>query len=262
MTQLSLNNILVIKVGGTLLENPDGIILLMQTTAKLINKGKFVVIVHGGGCIVDKQLKANKMHTKKLNGLRITPKEQMPIISGALAGTANKLLQSSAKNAGITSVGLSLADGDLLHASIKDKKLECVGSVCGNNANYLLYILQQHWLPIISSIAVDNNGLLLNINADEAATEIAKLINGKLILLSDVEGVLDSNKHVFQQLNTQQINQLINQGIIADGMKVKVEAALDAANKLNEAVQVASWKDPKQMAALIQDEKIGTSIYI
>lgn len=260
MDSLTLNNALVIKVGGALLENPKGISQLMNTVQTLINQRQAVVIVHGGGCIVEQQLNANNMQTKKLNGLRVTPKEQMPIICGALAGTANKLLQSAAKASGITSVGMTLADGDLVTASMKNQQLGSVGDVTANNHQYLQFILNQTWLPIISSIAIDDKGELLNINADQAATAIAKLVGAKLILLSDVLGVLDANGKLIEQLNSANIDELIQQGVIAQGMKVKVEAALDVAKTMGETVQVASWNDHQQMQALIEGKPIGTLI--
>ena len=260
MKALSLNKILVLKVGGALLENQAGITQLMETTAALLNQDQSVIIVHGGGCVVEQQLAANGMQTQKKAGLRVTPAEQMPIISGALAGTANKLLQAFAKSAGISSVGLTLADGNIVNASIRDKNLGSVGQVTPNDAKYLQFILSQGWLPIISSIAIDNDGLLLNVNADQAATAIAKLMTGKLILLSDVLGVLDANGELVEELNPATIENLIDQGVIAHGMKVKVEAALDVAQSMGETVQVASWKDSKQMAALVRGEQIGTSI--
>lgn len=255
-----LNSTLILKLGGALLESEMGMHLVMNTVAALIKKGQFVIIVHGGGCLVEQQLSVNGMQTEKLNGLRITPKEQMPIITGALAGTANKALQAAAKGAGITAVGMSLADGDLVNGVIKDKTLGFVGSVTENNSKYLNYILSQAWLPIISSIAMDSEGNLLNVNADQAATAIAKMTRGKLILLSDVLGVLDAKGELVKELTANSIENYIAQGVIAQGMKVKVEAALEAANAIGQTVTVASWKDRDQMTDLIQGKAIGTSI--
>ncbi|MCL2916417.1 acetylglutamate kinase [Shewanella corallii] len=251
---------LVLKVGGALLECDMGIARLMQTAASLLEQGKSLVIVHGGGCIVDKQLQLNGMTTEKKEGLRVTPPEQMPIIAGALAGSANKLLQSAARAAGIHSVGLCLGDGDLLNAEIKDEQLGAVGQVTGGNPAYLNFILAQGWLPIISSIALDIDGQLLNVNADQAATAVAKLVDGKLVLLSDVSGVLDGKGQLIPSLNAAEIADLVKLGVIEKGMKVKVEAALEVAQWMGEAVQVASWRDAAQMLALTKGELIGTQI--
>ncbi|MCH1920114.1 acetylglutamate kinase [Shewanella sp. A3A] len=252
--------VLVLKVGGALMQSPEGLLGLMKTAADMVNAGRKVVLVHGGGYLVDEQLAANGMVSEKVDGLRVSPKEHMPIVVGALAGTSNKVLQGAATAAGATVVGLSLADGNLVDASIKDPRLGMVGQVAPKDGTYLKFILSQGWLPIVSSIAMTTDGELLNVNADDAATVLAKLVHGQLILLSDVPGVLDGNGELLSSLNRAQIAELVAQGVIAKGMKVKVEAALEVAEQMGQPVQVASWRDAAQLAALARGEHIGTQI--
>ncbi|ABL98468.1 acetylglutamate kinase [Shewanella amazonensis] len=254
------NKVLVLKVGGALLQCEMGMARLMDTARQLLEKGEQVVLVHGGGCLVDEQLKANGMETVKLDGLRVTPAEQMPIIAGALAGTSNKLLQGAAAKAGVVSMGMSLCDANMVTAVIKDERLGMVGEVSPKDAKALEFILAQGWLPIISSIAMGEDGELLNVNADQAASVLAKLLGGKLVLLSDVSGVLDGKGKLIPSLNSQEIDELVKLGVIEKGMKVKVEAALEVAQWLGQPVQVASWRDSGQMAALIKGEAVGTQI--
>lgn len=104
------------------------------------------------------------------------------------------------------------------------------------------------------------DGELLNVNADQAASVLAKLLGGKLVLLSDVSGVLDGKGKLIPSLNSQEIDELVKLGVIEKGMKVKVEAALEVAQWLGQPVQVASWRDSGQMAALIKGEAVGTQI--
>ncbi|BDA58784.1 acetylglutamate kinase [Shewanella xiamenensis] len=254
------NSVLVLKVGGALLQCEMGMARLMDTAAAMIANGQQVLMVHGGGCLVDEQLAANGMETVKLEGLRVTPPEQMPIIAGALAGTSNKILQGAATKAGIVSVGMSLADGNTVSAKIKDERLGLVGEVSPKDATYLKFILSQGWMPICSSIAMMDDGQMLNVNADQAATVLAKLVGGKLVLLSDVSGVLDGKGQLIPSLNGQQIAELVKQGVIEKGMKVKVEAALEVAQWMGQAVQVASWRDASQLVALAKGEAVGTQI--
>ena len=229
------NSVLVLKVGGALLQCEMGMARLMDTAAVMIANGQQVLMVHGGGCLVDEQLAANGMETVKLEGLRVTPPEQMPIIAGALAGTSNKILQGAATKAGIVSVGMSLADGNTVSAKIKDERLGLVGEVSPKDATYLKFILSQGWMPICSSIAMMDDGQMLNVNADQAATVLAKLVGGKLVLLSDVSGVLDGKGQLIPSLNGKQIADLVKQGVIEKGMKVKVEAALEVAQWMGQA---------------------------
>ncbi len=255
-----LQKVLVLKVGGALLQCEMGLDRLMQTAAQLLAQGQKVVVVHGGGYLVEQQLEANGMQTTKYQGLRVTPAEQMPVVAGALAGTSNKLLQGAAKKAGVTSLGMSLADADLVTAKVKDEQLGMVGEVEPADGSYLEFILDKGWMPIISSIAVSQDGELLNVNADQAATAIAKLVSGQLILLSDVSGVLDGKGQLLSSLNAQEIDELIKLGVIESGMRVKVEAALEVANAMQQAVQVASWRDAQQLKDLAQGLAIGTQI--
>ncbi|RBP75396.1 N-acetylglutamate kinase [Shewanella putrefaciens] len=258
---MSINNsVLVLKVGGALLQCEMGMARLMDTAAVMLANGQQVLMVHGGGCLVDEQLAANGMETVKLEGLRVTPPEQMPIIAGALAGTSNKILQGAATKAGIVSVGMSLADGNTVSAKIKDERLGLVGEVTPNDGTYLKFILAQGWMPICSSIAMMDDGQMLNVNADQAATALAKLVGGKLVLLSDVSGVLDGKGQLIHSLNGKQIADLVKQGVIEKGMKVKVEAALEVAQWMGQAVQVASWRDASQLIALAKGEAVGTQI--
>ncbi|MEP1869843.1 MAG: acetylglutamate kinase, partial [Paraglaciecola sp.] len=115
-------------------------------------------------------------------------------------------------------------------------------------------------LPIISSIGADSSGNLLNVNADQAATVVAQLLNAQLILLSDVPGVLDADKTLIEQLDTEIIEQLIAQNVIRDGMIVKVQAALTAATSLGRSVTIASWKNSEKLLGLLQQQAIGSKI--
>jgi acetylglutamate kinase len=252
-------NILVIKVGGAFMQAEDAALALLSTIAKLQNN-YIVVLVHGGGAMVEELLNALNLTSQKIDGLRVTPKEHMPYITGALAGTANKQLCGLAIKAGISPVGLSLLDGKMCIATVMREELGAVGSVEPGDATLLKALAATHMLPIISSIGADNNGNLLNVNADQAATVIAQLLDAQLLLLSDVPGVLDVNKNLIEQLDIEQIETLIAQKVIRDGMIVKVQAALKAANSLGRSVTIASWKDAEKLLGLLQQQAIGSKI--
>jgi acetylglutamate kinase len=252
-------NILVIKVGGAFMQAEDAALALLTTISEL-QKNYVVVLVHGGGAMVEELLNALNLSSQKIDGLRVTPKEHMPYITGALAGTANKQLCGLAIKAGISPVGLSLLDGKMCIATLMRKELGAVGSVEPGDATLLKALATTHMLPIISSIGADNNGNLLNVNADQAATVIAQLLDAQLLLLSDVPGVLDANKNLIEHLDTEQIDTLIAQNVIRDGMIVKVQAALKAANSLGRSVTIASWKDTEKLLGLLQQQAIGSKI--
>lgn len=252
-------NILVIKVGGAFMQAEDAALALLTTIGEL-QKNYIVVLVHGGGAMIEELLFALNLTSQKIDGLRVTPKEHMPYITGALAGTANKQLCGLAIRAGLSPVGLSLLDGKMCHATVMREELGAVGSVEAGDPTLLKALAATSMLPIISSIGADDKGNLLNVNADQAATVIAQLLDAELLLLSDVPGVLDAEKNLINQLDAQQIETLITQNVIRDGMIVKVQAALTAANSLGRSVTIASWKDTKKLLGLLQQQAIGSKI--
>ena len=252
-------NSLVIKVGGAFMQAENAAMALL-TSISALQKNYIVVLVHGGGAMVEELLCALNITSQKIDGLRVTPTEHMPYITGALAGTANKQLCGLAIRAGMSPVGLSLLDGKMCHATVMREELGAVGSVEPGDPTLLKTLAATHMLPIISSIGADNKGNLLNVNADQAATVIAQLLDAELLLLSDVPGVLDANKNLIEHLDTEQIETLITQNVIRDGMIVKVQAALTAANSLGRSVTIASWKDTEKLLGLLHQQTIGSKI--
>ena len=250
---------LVIKVGGAFMQADDLALALLDTIKKL-QEEVCVVLVHGGGPMVEELLASLNLTSVKVKGLRVTPEEQMPYIAGALAGTANKQLCGLALKAGLNPVGLSLADGKMCIGNVLNPELGRVGSVVAGDPMLLQLLVSNDMLPIISSIGADQNGQLLNINADQAATVIAQLLKAELILLSDVPGVLDADRSLIEKLDHDQINELIENGVIRDGMIVKVQAALIAAQSLGRSVTIASWKSTNELLGFLHNEPVGTKI--
>lgn len=231
---------IVIKVGGALLDDAPAMTRLFLSI-KEVQKSRHVVVVHGGGQLVETLMASLGLSSTKIDGLRVTPDEHMPYICGALAGSANKQLCAAALATGLTPVGLSLLDGNMVVCKPLADKYGAVGSPATADATFLKSILAQSVLPIISSIGSSAQGRLLNINADQAATVIAELLDAELLLLSNVDGVLDANKALIPALDAHAITQHANNGVITDGMKVKVDAALQSAQTLARAVYIASW---------------------
>ncbi len=249
---------LVIKIGGAILEKESALKSLLNVIATLRNQA--VVLVHGGGCVVDEMLAQAGFTTEKKNGLRVTPKAQMPIISGALSGSVNKAIVATAASLKMQAIGLSLTDGNMISCKLSDKDLGMVGEPQPQNSKLLDTLLKENFLPVISSIGALNNGELVNVNADDAAVAICQLLNAELLLLTDVNGVKDGNGDYLASLNSTQANSLISEGVIAGGMTAKVNAALHAANQLRRSIAVASWQSPEQIINLLNGDSIGTRI--
>ncbi|MDN3394901.1 MULTISPECIES: acetylglutamate kinase [unclassified Pseudoalteromonas] len=247
----------VIKLGGAVLNTENAAKALFEVLNEQ-HDAQFV-IVHGGGSLVDHWLAEAGFASAKHQGLRISPKEQMPYIVGALAGTANKQLMAQAMTAGHKPVGLSLYEAGIT-ASQKLKALGQVGQCHSNDDSIINELLSGGRLPIVSSIGFDEQGLWYNVNADEAAAAIASNLNAELIFMTDVEAVLDANKHPLHQLDTKHIDTLIAEGVIVGGMEVKVKTSLHAAQHLRRGVYISSWQKPENLTALLQGEHVGTKV--
>lgn len=248
----------MIKIGGAILEKADALKALLVELAKL--EGQQVVLVHGGGSSVDAQLSQAGFETKKKDGKRITPPEQMPIIAGTLAGFVNKTIAAQANELNLNAVGLSLNDGNMVSCTLADPNLGNVGNPAPNNAELLTTLLNNGFFPVISSIGALDNGELVNVNADDAAVAICQLLSAELLLLTDVPGVKGASGEWLVELGSKQAAELIQQGVIAGGMTAKVNAALLAANQLRRSIAVASWQSPELIVDLLAGGNVGTRI--
>ncbi|MDX7017712.1 acetylglutamate kinase, partial [Klebsiella aerogenes] len=151
---------------------------------------------------------------------------------------------------GLNGVGLCLGDGQLAKVTKISDELGHVGNAEPGSPELLNLLLNAGYLPIISSIGVSIQGELMNVNADQAATAIAETLGADLVLLSDVSGILDGKGQKLTEISATKAQALIDQGIITDGMIVKVNAALEAAKTLRRPVEIASWRHAEKLTDL------------
>ncbi|KDN10131.1 MULTISPECIES: acetylglutamate kinase [unclassified Gilliamella] len=254
---------LIIKLGGVLLDNKDALSKLFDVISEYKkNFQRSLIIVHGGGTVVDSLMDRLSLPVVRRNGLRVTPADQIDVIVGSLAGSANTTLLSEAKKQQIASVGLCLADGNSLEVKQISEDLGYVGEAKAGDPTLINLLINSGYLPIISSIGITQAGQMMNVNADHAAVALAKTLNADLILLSDVVGVLDDNKQRIKSLTQSHADQLIAKGVITDGMVVKVNSAFEAAKALGRPIDIASWKESHQLIELFngQSGTTGTRI--
>lgn len=253
---------LVIKLGGVLLESDDAMTGLFKVIYDYQKSNKRdILIIHGGGRLIDNLMNKLSLPVKKKNGLRITPYEHINIITGVLAGTANKILLAWALRNKINAVGLCLSDGKSANIEMLDKDLGHVGKITPGSPIFLLNLFKQKMLPVMSSIGITNDGQLMNVNADLAATALAMTLEANLILLSDISSILDGKGQRIKEINNIAAKKLISQGIITDGMIVKVNAALEASMALKKSVDIASWQNIADLPLLFNGKNIGTRVF-
>ncbi|MCE7974762.1 MAG: acetylglutamate kinase [Leptolyngbya sp. PLA1] len=243
-----MSGISVIKIGGSTLEDIDALAPLWACIAARAAAGERLVLVHGGGKAVDALLARLGMPTTRIEGLRVTPPDQMEIIAGVLAGSVNKRLVGAINAQGGRAVGLCLGDGAMLRCDAMTRTpsgtsadLGRVGIVRGGDAAIIRTLVADGFTPVVSSIGLDARGGLLNINADDGASALAASLGAdRLVLLTDVPGVRDGAGRTCPSLTPRAIQGMIERGEISGGMIPKVRAALDAAGQSGRPVLITS----------------------
>lgn len=247
------DNTVVVKLSGKALGAVEELSALFKAA-----KGQKLVVVHGGGVEVDALFKALDLEVIKKDGLRVSPKEQMPYISAALAGMCNKSLQALAISCGLNALGMLASDGKTIKVEQLSKDFGMVGKVEPNDAKYLSLLLDNGFTPVIASLAHDDNGELYNVNADDAALAVARVLKAPLYYISDVPGVLDKEGKLIDELDENKVKALIEDGTVSGGMIVKVKSAIDATKLIKKPVYIASYKDKDLVNNLLSRQRLGT----
>lgn len=254
---------LVIKYGGSAMEDET----LKRSVATDIVLLKFVginpVIVHGGGKEINEWLERLSIPSHFIDGQRVTTPAAMEVIEMVLTGRVNKSLVNLINQAGGKAVGLSGKDANLILAEPHpNRELGLVGNVKSINADIIKQLLVDGYIPVISTVGVDESGQVYNINADVVAGEIAIALKAeKLIALSNVDGILDKDKQLIKQVTASQIEAMISDGTISGGMIPKVQSLLGAIHSGVRNVHVISGENEHSiLLELFTDYGVGTMI--
>lgn len=262
----------VIKFGGNVMDDPDMNISILNDILFLKQIGINIVLVHGGGPAITEMLEKLQIKSEFINGNRVTDEKTMEIVEMVLTGKINKELVGSINKLGGKAVGISGKDANLFVAEKKfmiidgeEIDLGRVGKVKKINTEIIETITKSGYIPVISPVAVDEDGNSYNINADYAAGELAGALNAdKFILLTNVKGVmrdLHDDSTLYSKLYYNEVYKLINGGIIVGGMLPKVEACMTA---INAGVSRSHILDGRIKHSLLleifTDEGIGTMI--
>ncbi len=266
---------IVIKYGGHAMADDQ----LKEDFARDVTLLKFIglnpVVVHGGGPQINTVLKQMGIQSTFVNGMRMTDTPTMDVVEMVLGGKVNKAIVAQINRQGGKAVGLSGKDGGLIQA----KKLHIVfqndentppeiidpghvGEVTRINPDLINTLTQHGFIPIIAPVGVGESGETYNINADMVACRVAvALAAGRLIYLTDVDGVLDADGKLISSIDVVTIRQLSEAGIITGGMIPKINCALEALQQGVEKVPIINGK--KRHALLLElftDKGIGTEV--
>ena len=228
-----MNDIKVIKLGGSLLDDKARRAEVLSAIAAEWNSGQQIVLVHGGGKHIDAALAKQGLAKRTHAGLRITDDATLEVVVAVLAGTVNKSLVGELAASGVRAAGISGSDASTIvaqrHEPIDGIDLGNVGRVTSANRRLIVAMLTAGLLPVVSSIAEGPNGSVLNVNADTAACAVAKALGaGSLQFITDVAGLLDGEGKLVPTLTASAAQAYLASDVVSGGMKPKLEAALGA----------------------------------
>jgi acetylglutamate kinase len=266
---------MVVKFGGNAMTDPE----LHESFARDVVLMKLVginpVVVHGGGPQIGSLLEKLNIHTEFVHGMRVTDAQTMDVVEMVLGGSVNKEIVASINRNGGKAIGVTGKDGQLIRAhQLKvtrySPELDAseiidighVGEVDQIDTEVLNVIQGSNFIPVIAPIGVDASGATYNINADLVAGKLAQVMQAeKLMLLTNVAGVLDGGGNILTGLSTTRVDELIADGTISGGMLPKIGCALDAVKSGVASAHIIDGRVPHAvLLEIFTDEGIGTLI--
>ena len=224
------NEKIVIKYGGNVLIDRN-VFNNFITDLFVLNKlGLSTVVVHGGGPRIQRELDKSNIQSKFIRGLRVTDKNIINIVESVLIDFNDDIVQNL-NNKGSEGVSIHTKNNNIIEVIPEVKELGFVGIPTAINNDIILNILKQNKIPIVSPLGLDKNNQTYNINGDTAAMAIAKSLKARrLLLMTNVNGVLDKEKKLIEEISSSEVLEMIKNETITEGMIPKINACLDAVN--------------------------------
>ena len=252
---------IVVKCGGSILVDHNLFNNFINDISILKRLGFIPIIIHGGGKRISNKLNEAGIKSDFINGLRVTNNRSISIVEEVLNDFNNEITEALKKN-NCDSQGVTNKQNNVLLVEHENKELGFVGTPKEINQSIIEQIVKEKKVPVIAPLGLDNNHQVFNINADTAAGAIAKKLNARrLIIISDVEGVLDGNKRLISEINTNKVHDLIKNNIISGGMIPKIKNCLDVASNGVKGVCIIDGRlNHSILFELLSDKGSGTLI--
>ena len=255
------NEDIVIKVGGSVLNEPNLFKILIEDISILKKLNFNPCLVHGGGKRLTNKLNELNIQSSFINGLRITDEKVISIVEDVFI-KFNKEIVYALKNHSSDAKGIHSKENNVINVKKISKELGFVGVPNEININILKKIIESNEIPVIAPLGLSLDNHVYNINADTAAGAIAKKLKARrLLIVSDVQGVLDKNKNLITEINSSKANQMITNNIISGGMIPKINNCIDVANNGVKGVVIIDGRSPHSILfELLSDKGAGTLI--
>ena len=255
------NDLIVIKYGGNVFIDRN-IFNNFIADISLLNKlGLSIIVVHGGGPRIKRELDKSNIQSKFIRGLRITDEKIINIVENVLIDF-NEDIVDSLKKKGSNAISINTKNNNIIEVTPEAKELGFVGVPHKININIIKDLLKKNLIPIISPLGTGKNNQTYNINGDTAAGAIAKSLKSRrLILMTNVEGVLNKEKKLIEDISSSEILAMVENETITEGMIPKINTCLDAVNNGVTGVAIIDGRRPHSILfELFSDKGAGTLI--
>ena len=255
------DELIVIKYGGNVFIDRE-IFNNFINDLKILNELKLsIIVVHGGGPRIKRELDKSKIESKFIRGLRVTDEKIINIVENVLIDFNNDIVDSLKKK-GSKAISINTKNNNIIDVEPEAKELGFVGIPKKINIDFINKLLSENLIPIISPLGLGKNRQTYNINGDTAAGAIAKSLKSKrLLLMTNVEGVLDKNKKLIQEISSSKILEMIKDETITEGMIPKINTCLDAVNNGVTAVAIIDGRKKHSILfEIFSDKGSGTLI--
>ena len=252
---------IVIKYGGNVLIDRSIFNNFIEDIGILNKLGLSIIVVHGGGPRIKRELEKSNIPTQFINGLRVTDEKIINIVEKVLIDFNNDIVNSLNKK-GSKAVPINTKNKNIIVVSPEDKKLGFVGVPEKINNNIIKDMIKNNQIPVVAPLGLGKNNQTYNINGDTAAGAIAKSLKSRrLLLMTNVEGVLSKDKKLVTEISSSKILEMINNETITGGMIPKINTCLDAVNNGVKGVVIMDGRKPHSILnEIFSDQGAGTLI--
>ena len=252
---------IIIKCGGSVLIDPNLFNLFIQDVVVMKNLELTPIILHGGGKRINNKLSKLNIESTFIKGLRVTDKNTIKVVEDVLI-EFNKEIINTLRNQKCATKSITTKENNIILVKPEKEELGFVGIPNEIDQNILNKIIETNKLPVIAPIGLDKNGQTYNVNADTAAGAIAKeLKSRRLLLMTDIEGVKDSNNNLVTEITSKVAKKMIDDEVIKGGMIPKINTCIDAVNNGVRGVVIIDGRKPHSILfELFSDKGAGTLI--
>ena len=254
------NECICIKIGGSVLNDKSLFNILIEDISLLSKINFNPIIIHGGGKRLTNKLNELNIKSNFINGLRVTDQKVINIVENVFV-EFNKEIVTALRNNSSRARSINSKENNIINVKSISKQLGFVGTPNKIDVEILKKIVAENEIPVIAPLGLNSENQVFNINADEVGTAIASSLNARrLLIISDVEGVLDKNNNLISEINSSKAKEMIEKKVILGGMIPKINNAINIADKVKGTVIISGKKPHAILFELLSDKGSGTLI--